>query len=157
MASPARATSVSRENNLQSSRETDAILARNESNSREKWKCFSRETRVFLARFVTVSREKWIILSKGGCFSVGSHAFAVREAWSLGSMPKSLRLLGDWAALRAAHESRTKGHEKWFGGSGNLLLILQPPICYNTTLQAELNLRTASKDKEWQWKWTDCV
>ena len=57
-ASPARATSVSRENNLQSSREQLAILARNESNSREKWKCFSRETKVFLVRNGSVSREK---------------------------------------------------------------------------------------------------
>ena len=75
-ASPARATSVSRENNLQSSREQLAILARNGSNSREKWKCFSRETKVFLARNGSVSREKWMILSEGSCFSVGSHAFA---------------------------------------------------------------------------------
>ena len=84
--------------------------------------------KVFLLRNESVSREKWIYLSEDGCFSVGSHAFAVREAWNLGSMPKSLCLLGDWVALRAAHESRTKGHEKWwfggmeiYGSSKNLL------------------------------------
>ena len=101
-----------------------AFLVRTTCNPREKQMQFSREMKAILARNGSVSREKWIYLSEDGCFSVGSHAFAVREAWNLGSMPKSLRLLGDWAALRAAHESRTKGHEKWFGGSGNLLLIL---------------------------------
>ena len=91
-----------------------AFLVRTTCNTREKQMQFSRETEVILARNGSNSRENWIILSKGGCFSVGSQAFAVWEAWNLGSMPKSLRLLGDWAALRAAHESRTKGHEKWW-------------------------------------------
>ena len=117
-ARPARATSVSRENNLQSSREQLAILARNGINSREKWMCFSRETKVFLARNGSVSHEKWIFLSEGGYFSIVVHAFAVWDGGKVGRGKGDSRVSNcDTVNVSGKVESWNSGMvEEWNGG-----------------------------------------